>query len=171
MTTSGNTSDRASPIIKPAAGATLAAFLILSLASCSGTFTREDTGSIIGATAGAIVGATLGKGSGQVAASAVGMMIGAMVGSSIGRDLDRADRLAQNRAERRAQKAPIGEKITWNNPKTGNKGAITPTREGYTQAGKYCREFQQTVTIAGKQEKAYGTACRQPDGSWKIVQR
>jgi surface antigen len=25
------------------------------------------------------------------------------------------------------------------------------------------------VTIVGKTERAYGTACRQPDGSWKIV--
>ena len=24
------------------------------------------------------------------------------------------------------------------------------------------------VTIGGKDEKAYGTACRQPDGSWKV---
>ena len=35
-------------------------------------------------------------------------------------------------------------------------------------ASTYCREYQHTVTIDGKQEKAYGTACRQPDGSWKI---
>ena len=35
--------------------------------------------------------------------------------------------------------------------------------------GRYCREFQQTVTIGGRTAEAYGTACRQPDGSWKIV--
>ena len=27
-----------------------------------------------------------------------------------------------------------------------------------------------TVTIDGKQQKSYGTACRQPDGSWKVNQ-
>jgi surface antigen len=42
-------------------------------------------------------------------------------------------------------------------------------REGTSESGKYCREFQQTVTIGGKTEQAYGTACRQPDGSWQIV--
>ncbi|MGQ4810163.1 hypothetical protein NKDENANG_03612 [Candidatus Entotheonellaceae bacterium PAL068K] len=26
-----------------------------------------------------------------------------------------------------------------------------------------------TVTIDGKQQKSYGTVCRQPDGSWKVV--
>ena len=36
--------------------------------------------------------------------------------------------------------------------------------------GQQCREYQRTVTIDGKTETAYGTACRQPDGSWKIIQ-
>ncbi len=35
--------------------------------------------------------------------------------------------------------------------------------------GNECREFQQTITIAGQTHKAYGTACRQADGTWKIV--
>lgn len=34
---------------------------------------------------------------------------------------------------------------------------------------QYCREFQREVIIDGKPEHAYGTACLQPDGSWKIV--
>jgi len=25
------------------------------------------------------------------------------------------------------------------------------------------------VIVGGQEEQAYGTACRQPDGSWKIV--
>ena len=35
--------------------------------------------------------------------------------------------------------------------------------------GAQCREFEQTVTIDGKTETAYGTACRQPDGTWKQI--
>jgi surface antigen len=38
-----------------------------------------------------------------------------------------------------------------------------------TSSGQYCREYQTNVTVEGKSEKAHGTACRQPDGSWKIV--
>ena len=33
----------------------------------------------------------------------------------------------------------------------------------------YCREFQRKVTIGGKVQNSYGTACMQPDGDWKIV--
>lgn len=35
--------------------------------------------------------------------------------------------------------------------------------------GQYCREYQKTVTIGGREERAYGTACRMPDGHWQIV--
>lgn len=36
-------------------------------------------------------------------------------------------------------------------------------------SGQPCREFQQTIVVAGQQQQGYGTACRQPDGSWRIV--
>jgi surface antigen len=39
-----------------------------------------------------------------------------------------------------------------------------------TSAGQYCREYQQTIVVGGQSQSAYGTACRQPDGSWKITQ-
>lgn len=33
----------------------------------------------------------------------------------------------------------------------------------------YCREYQRNVVVGGHREESYGTACRQPDGAWKIV--
>jgi len=36
-------------------------------------------------------------------------------------------------------------------------------------AQPYCREYQGSGTIGGKPQVSYGTACLQPDGSWKIV--
>ena len=36
--------------------------------------------------------------------------------------------------------------------------------------GRYCREYQSTATIGGQSQQTYGMACRQPDGSWQIVQ-
>src|SRR6266851_390410 len=32
-----------------------------------------------------------------------------------------------------------------------------------------CREYQSTTTIAGQPESVVGTACRQPDGTWRII--
>jgi hypothetical protein len=45
-------------------------------------------------------------------------------------------------------------------------GTVAPLR-GDSRAE--CREFQQTIMIGGQAQKAYGTACRQADGTWKIV--
>jgi hypothetical protein len=33
-----------------------------------------------------------------------------------------------------------------------------------------CREFDTPITINGQEQQAHGTACLQPDGSWKVVQ-
>lgn len=74
------------------------------------------------------------------------------------------------KAATQAQTAPIGEPVSWNNPDSGNSGTITATKDGYSSSGKYCREFQQTIYIGGKEQTGYGQACQQPDGSWQIVQ-
>lgn len=62
-----------------------------------------------------------------------------------------------------------GVTSTWRNPDTQNSGASQPLKTFQTTDGSYCREFLQTVTIAGRQVDAYQTACRQADGNWKIV--
>ncbi len=35
--------------------------------------------------------------------------------------------------------------------------------------GPYCREYQATTVVNGRNVPTYGTACQQPDGSWQIV--
>jgi len=33
----------------------------------------------------------------------------------------------------------------------------------------YCREYTKNILVDGKEQKAYGTACLQDDGSWRIM--
>jgi hypothetical protein len=66
-----------------------------------------------------------------------------------------------------ATTAPIGERIVWRDG--GASGVVVATRDGTSTSGRYCREFQQEVSIGGKREDAYGTACRNPDGSWEVI--
>jgi hypothetical protein len=70
-------------------------------------------------------------------------------------------------AQIRAAAAPVGQTIYWNDGAAA--GTVTAVREGTSSQNRYCREFQQTVTVGGNTEQAYGTACRQPDGAWEIV--
>lgn len=141
------------------------------LAACArGMGPKESSGALIGGVGGAVVGAQMGHGDGQLVAIAAGTLLGVLLGGEIGRQLDDADRIAAQRAYEQAQTAPIGQNIEWNNPDNGHQGAVTPVRDGTSSAGEYCREYQQAVTIGGRTENAYGVACRQPDGSWRIVQ-
>jgi surface antigen len=134
-----------------------------------GGINGNTVGTVLGGVAGGFLGSQFGEGSGKVVASVAGAMLGAWAGNQIVNGLNSQDRARYDTASRQASTAPVGQQITWYNPETGNKGTITPTREGRTSDGAACREYQQTVTIGGKTEKAYGTACKQPDGSWKIM--
>lgn len=70
-------------------------------------------------------------------------------------------------AQIKATSAPVGESIVWNQGRA--TGAVTAIREGTSTIGRYCREFLHKVSIGNKTEQAYGTACRQPDGSWEVI--
>jgi surface antigen len=81
--------------------------------------------------------------------------------------LNEAQMRAHEQAMVEAAAAPVNEPIAWDDG--GASGSVTAIRNGHTSDGRACREFQQKVVVAGKTENAYGTACREPDGSWKIV--
>ncbi len=129
---------------------------------------RQTGGTLIGAAAGGLAGSQIGGGSGQLAATALGVVLGGLLGSEVGRSMDEVDRIRAQQASEQALNS--GQSIRWENPNTGNSGTVVPVRTGTdVQTGQLCREYQQTVTVGGKQEQAYGTACRQADGSWKVV--
>ena len=127
---------------------------------------KQDTGALLGAVVGGVVGNQFGDGSGQVLATFAGAAIGAAAGASVGRTLDGYDYL---RAQSALETVPSGQQSVWVNPDTGAQVSVTPTRTFQTQKGQYCREYQTSAQVGGRTEHAYGTACRQPDGSWQIM--
>jgi surface antigen len=140
------------------------------LAGCAENGPKQNAGALLGAVAGGLLGGSVTHGSGQAVAVGAGAFLGAVAGSEIGRSLDQTDRLYMARTQQSAfETARSGQTITWVNPDTGHGGAITP-KPAYQQGnGEYCREYTQKITVGGRTETGYGTACRQPDGSWKII--
>jgi surface antigen len=61
-----------------------------------------------------------------------------------------------------------GTPVTWNDPRTGNSGEIA-VGQSYEVNRLDCREYTHTVYIGGRANVARGTACRQPNGVWRIV--
>ncbi len=155
--------------IKTVAAATVIA-LMAAACSSSPYGEKQTVGTLGGAALGGLLGSQFGDGTGRLVATGAGVLIGGLIGSEIGRTMDEQDRMRANQAVTQAHQAPLGETIVWNNPDSGHSGTVTPVRDGTTSSGLYCREFQQTVTVGGRTETAYGTACRQPDGTWRIVE-
>jgi len=146
------------------------AIVMLAVVGSTGCATIEDNpktsiGAFGGAAFGGLIAAAAGGGGPAIAGAVIG---GALLGGLAGNMLDQRDkRMAAEAQQRALETAPTGQPVAWTNPDTGHTGAVTPTRT-YQSEGGYCREFQNDVVIGGKSEKAYGTACRQPDGSWKV---
>lgn len=153
---------------------TLAVLICLAIAGCAGTQTgdwvREHEKALIGglgaAAAGGLIAAAFHGGPAGIIG---GALAGGLIGGAVGDRMDAADRRdAAQAAQRALESAPSGKAVAWHNPDSGHSGTVTPTRTYQTKSGQYCREYQQTVTIGEEKHQAYGTACRQPDGSWKL---
>ena len=129
-----------------------------------GLVSSEVVGGVIGGAVGGVAGAQFGKGKGKTAATIGGAIAGVLVGAAVGRSMDDVD---QNCVGRILEHAPDRRQIRWENER-GEDYAVVPLRTFQTD-GMYCREYQTAATIGGKVQHAYGTACRQPDGAWKIV--
>lgn len=166
---------RPAPRSRALAGLLLAA---LALGGCAntgqggfGAANKETAGTLLGAGLGGLLGSRIGGGSGNAVATLGGVILGGFVGNEIGKSLDNADRAAmQARTIQTLEREPSGKRVAWSNPDSGHGGWVEARPAKATAQGDTCREFTQTVVIGGKEQQAYGTACRQADGSWKIVQ-
>ena len=146
---------------------------VLLLAGCADMENnpKQTLGTIGGAGIGALIGSQIGSGKGQLAAVAIGTLAGAWAGSEVGKSLDKADKLyAQRTAQDSLEYNKTSQSSTWRNPDSGHSGTFKPTRTYQTAAGANCREFETTIYVDGRDETAVGRACRQPDGTWKIIQ-
>lgn len=138
----------------------------LALAGC----TNEEVGALFGASAGALIGTQIGSGHEGTYAAVAGLSLaGAYIGSELGEKADEKQRLeAQQRTQYALEHTPSGQPSQWSSPQSGAYGTVTP-EPGYVTGGQYCRPYTQTITVDGQTRTVQGTACRQADGTWYIV--
>ena len=100
----------------------------------------------------------------------MGALAGAALGKAIGQSLNRADRLHLGLAAETVQRAPLGKRIRWSNPSSGNYESIMPWREGsHRQTGEQCRELHNQLTVRGQILEYTGVACQARDGNWTLM--
>lgn len=137
----------------------------------SNIFSKQNIGMLLGGAGGGYLGSQIGGGKGKTIATVLGVLLGGYAGNQAGLSLDRADQLAATQnASYTLNNVPSGNTTVWQgrNPQQQTSGTFTPTRTYQQPSGQYCREYSQTITISGKTEQAYGTACRMSNGDWKI---
>ncbi len=132
--------------------------------TCGACVNKQTGGAVAGAGIGAATGHAISKGS--TAGTVIGGLLGALVGSEIGRSMDVQDQMVLSRA---LEHSPSQQRTQWINPDSGNAYSVTPVRS-FTQAGGApCRDFTMLGNVGMGQEELFGTACRQADGSWRVV--
>ena len=158
--------------VKSFVGPVAVVVLGLGLSGChyfghTGLGPKGHTGAALGAAGGGLAAAATGTGPAGIAA---GVLLGGILGGAVGHSLDQRDEeLARYHTQQGLEYAPSGDRVYWENPDSGNRGYMTPYPAYQTPQGNYCREFQQTIVVGGQPQSGYGTACRQPDGSWQII--
>ena len=127
--------------------------LSLALAGCMSSGSNEDAGSPVLA----------------LASPASAAPAGGLLGGAVGDELSAADRRAAMDAEFRAlEYGRIGAPVQW-------RGAIGRTYGDVVAGTRYqvndfaCRDYTHTVYLNGQPHVAQGTACRQPDGTWRAI--
>ncbi|MGA8515188.1 MAG: glycine zipper 2TM domain-containing protein, partial [Burkholderiaceae bacterium] len=118
---------------------------------------------VSGGVLGGVLGAQVGHGDGRTTAIILGTLAGTAIGGSVGRSMAETDKLKTAHA---LESVRTGVPSAWKNPDTGNEFVVVPTRSFDSPTGP-CRDYTVDATVAGNKDKIFGTACRQPDGSWQ----
>lgn len=137
--------------------------LVVTLAGCAVPVTQEQSGMVVGGIVGGVVGSQFGRGQGRTAATILGTVIGASIGGNIGRTMDENDRIKTAHA---LETVRTSVPTRWVNPDNRNVYTVVPTST-YDGPSGPCREYTVDAVVGGRAEKVVGTACRQPDGSWR----
>lgn len=119
-------------------------------------------GTLLGGATGGYIGSTIGGGRGRVVSTAVGAVLGAALGNFIGSQLDPSEQKEIH--DSTVYALDSGESQTW---RSSTKSAKCVVRPGNTDQ-RGCREYKTTIIIDGKKQEAYGRACKDEFGQWKI---
>jgi surface antigen len=149
-------------------GKMILALLLAILTACAGGGIggygpKTTTGAAAGGAAGGLIGSQLGG----AAATAAGVLLGGLLGATVGQQMDSQD---YYRMRSSLETSRTGQPTEWHNPDTGAHHQITPTRTYENQSGQPCREFNTTAEIGGRRQNIHGVACRESDGTWRVVE-
>lgn len=123
----------------------------------------DITGTIVGGVAGGLVANQFARGHHDRGLATVG---GALLGAIVGHSVDRSN---EHCAYQALEYGRPDTQVVWADPNADYSYTITPGAIQQQDDGRYCREYQAKVLVDGRMQDGYGRACREPDGSWEMV--
>ena len=147
--------------------------LAMAIAILSGCATNQGSdrtmaksvGNVLGAVAGGFIGAQFGGGNGKIVMAAIGTLAGGYAGGELASALSDNDRAEAIQAREKALNTKSTEPVIWNNPYSGNSGAITATQVAAREAG--CKNLEHSAVVKGRLIKETSTYCLQ-SGRWQL---
>lgn len=133
----------------------------VTLSSCTGQYSKGQSGAAIGAASGALVGQAIGR---NTEATLIGVAVGTLLGYIVGNEMDKYDRQELNHVYERGVS---GQQSAWRNPDSGNTYTVTPQPAVQSASGP-CRKAEIQAVIDGRPETTYSTACRDASGQWVL---
>ncbi len=125
-----------------------------------------------GVVAGALIGGLLGYGlgDGRGGPTVAGIVVGGVAGAALTQNLNCEDRSYAYRTyyDGLNSGAP-NRSYDWRNQRSGNYGSFNVNDYYNDPYGFRCANFSQEIFVQGRPQEARGRACRQPDGTWAIV--
>jgi surface antigen len=130
-------------------------------------------GAVGGAAVSGLACSNLGGGNGKVAIVAVCSALGALAGLGLGKTYSNQATAGYQVQQQQFQYPQNYQRSYQSQMPTqynGREGTVEMSQKYYSpEQGSYCREWKHMGTIAGRRQQMYGTACQQPDGTWRIV--
>ena len=159
-------------IAKIVAVTVMAAGLVGASVSDSRADHQTLLGGLLGGAAGAGIGAAFGGGKGAAIGGVSGLLLGALAGNAASREKRYRPAPARGYyapppAGYYAYQQPAYRGATAYTPPPAPPVVAAPPAPAFS--ANYCRDFNQKIVIDGVERNAYGKACLQPDGSWRIV--
>lgn len=129
----------------------------------------DPAGIIVGAIIGGLIGNAAGNN--RAAPTLAGIVIGGVAGAALTNGLNCADQSYAYRAYYDGfNSGRANSTYNWRNPRNGHRGVFRVGDYYNDPDGFRCATYSQTIYVGRRPQEARGRACRQPDGTWAIVQ-
>jgi surface antigen len=130
----------------------------------------DPAGVIAGGLIGGLLGNAAGSNGNRGGTTIAGVIIGGAIGAALTSNLNCEDRSYAYRSYYDGlNSGRPGGQYEWSNPRNNNRGQFRVGDYYDDQDGFRCADFTQTIYVQGRQQQSRGRACRQPDGSWAVV--